>query len=173
MIYSKGMAFNLYQIIMRDELPFDYRASSEDEFFGKYGITITQPLHEYRKRQIIHNEHRFRPNEYPKTAKVVESYTIEKDRLLALLNAFPRANKIMTDYCVKKIKYLRDFRQTGAHLYKHDRLAYDFAARWKKIKRAPIFINKQADEANLRLKVLKQPADKAVDNIKELEKLDY
>ena len=121
MIYTRSMAFNLYQIIMRDDLPFDYRASSEDEFFTKYGLTITQPLHELRKRQIIHNEHRFRPNEYPKTAKEVESYTIDKDRLLALLNTFPRANKIMRDYCVKMIEYLRDVRKTGAHLFKHDR----------------------------------------------------
>ena len=77
---------------MRCDLPLDYRAAAEDEYFTKYNLTVIQPMHALRKEQIVYNQHRFRPYEYPRTAKEVELYTIEKHRLLALLNAFPRAN---------------------------------------------------------------------------------
>lgn len=92
LIYTRGTAFNLYQIMMRCDLPLDYRAAAEDEYFSKYNLTVIQPMHALRKEQIVYNQHRFRPYEYPKTAKEVELYTIEKHRLLALLDAFPRAN---------------------------------------------------------------------------------
>ena len=60
----------------------------------------------------------------------------------------------MRKYCVKQTEFLRDTRKSGVHLYKHDRNDYDFGKKWSKIKRKPIFINKQADESNLRITVL-------------------
>ena len=58
------------------------------------------------------------------------------------------------------------------HLYSHNRNDYDFAEKWKKIKRKPIFMNKEADLANLRFKVLYEKEDKAADNLKEVMKVD-
>ena len=54
-----------------------------------------------RREQIIFNEHRFRPYEFPKTAKEVELYSVKRETILALLNAYPRANKMMRDYAIK------------------------------------------------------------------------
>ena len=57
---------------------------------------------------------------------------------------------------------------TGMHLYAHDRIRYDYAARWKKSKRKPIFINKEANPSELYFKVLTEKDDKAWENIKDL-----
>ena len=120
-VYYKGTAFNLYQIIMDQKLPFDYRAIEQDEFIHKYNQIVFTKLHEQRKMKIVWNKHKFEPYEFPRTAKVVELYSVNHERLLALLNAYPSAAKIMKDYCVKQTEFLRDTRVTAMHLFAHKR----------------------------------------------------
>ena len=72
LIYGKGTAFNVYQILMDDTLPVNYRAIREDEFsetaadFGEEesSAQINQ-LHTRRKNKIFWNEHLFKPKEFP------------------------------------------------------------------------------------------------------------
>ena len=86
---------------MDQKLPFDYRAIEQDEFIHKYNQIVFRQLHEDRKYRIVQNEHKFQPYEFPRTAKAVELYSVNQERLLALLNAYPCAAKIMTNYCIK------------------------------------------------------------------------
>ena len=58
------------------------------------------------------------------------------------------------------------------HLYAHNRIKFDFEARWKRIKRKPIFINREADPAKLYFTVLRKKVDLASNNIKDMEKLN-
>ena len=46
LIYEKGAAFNLYQIIMDCQLPFDYRAIEKDEYIHRYQQVVMRDLHE-------------------------------------------------------------------------------------------------------------------------------
>ena len=53
MVYKKGTAFNIYQILMDVKLPFDYRACWADEYkVGKDGVAYFNELHEQRKLEI-------------------------------------------------------------------------------------------------------------------------
>ena len=83
-------------------MPFNYRAVSEEEFiFSKDGVAMETQLHQKRKEKIYFNEHRFKPFDFPKTAKVVTFYTVENDQLMELLENNPKAMKIFTDYAVQ------------------------------------------------------------------------
>lgn len=50
LIYTKGAAFNLYQIIMGCQLPFDYRAIEDDEYIHRYKQVVMRDLH-YTRRE--------------------------------------------------------------------------------------------------------------------------
>ena len=53
MVYKKGTAFNIYQILMDVKLPFDYRACWADEYkVGNDGVAYFNELHEQRKLEI-------------------------------------------------------------------------------------------------------------------------
>ena len=42
MIYGRGTAFNIYQILMSQQLPFDYRACSDYEFDFEEGKAASE-----------------------------------------------------------------------------------------------------------------------------------
>ena len=65
MKYSKGTAFNIYQIMMKKLLPFNYRAIHPDEYIYKHRILVMRDLYAERKKQIMFNEHLFKPYDYP------------------------------------------------------------------------------------------------------------
>ena len=74
LIYERGSVFNLYQLLMDVELPFDYRAVWPDEYSKKNhssNVVNFNRMHQIRKDKIAFNEHKFKPNEFPLTQKDV------------------------------------------------------------------------------------------------------
>ena len=87
LLYQKGTVFNLYQILMGVHVPFNYRAVGQDEFDMKYKkAAFETEQHQVRKDRISFNEHRFKPNDFPKSAKEVQLYTVERSQVIELLD---------------------------------------------------------------------------------------
>ena len=92
-----------------------------------------------RKNRIAFNEHRFKPWDFPKDSKVVQFFAIESDRLLELLELYPKAEEIFKDYCIKQTEFLRQTRLKKKHLYPHGRNDFDFTLQGTK--KRPVFLN--------------------------------
>ena len=140
-VYPKGTAFNLYQILMETELPFDYRAIAVDEFRVEddFDSASFNKMHQTRKNKIYFNEHRFKPWSFEAQKKDVQLYAVEAERLQELLEINPKAEEIFMDYAKKQTEYLRQTRVLGHHLKDPMRNGETFIQ--KGVKRQPIFLN--------------------------------
>ena len=65
MIYGKGAVLNLYQIMMDEQLPFDYRVVWKDEYKTFGGVASMTEYHERRKMEVVFNIDKFKPYSYP------------------------------------------------------------------------------------------------------------
>lgn len=111
-VYQKGTPVNLYQIMMEADLPFNYRAIDPDEYSWTSGASkvIFNEMHDLRKLKIAFNEHRYKPWDFPQTAKEITLYAVEKDRLEELFETYPFAEEIFESYCLQQVNFLKQTR---------------------------------------------------------------
>ena len=70
-VYTTGQAFNLYQIMMDTQLPFNYRAIWPDEYSSNHSHVKFNKEHDKRKNKIAFREDKFKPWGFPQEAKSV------------------------------------------------------------------------------------------------------
>ena len=119
MVYKRGTALNVYQILMDHKLPFDYRACWRDEYsIGADKYVYFNRLHEERKLQIVFEDHHYKPYTFPKKNKDVLLYCVNRVRLEKLFDEYTVAHKVFLKYALKQTKQLRRVRMKGHHLNK-------------------------------------------------------
>ena len=168
LVYPKGTAINIYQILMETELPFDYRAVGDDEFIEEDDQECVNfhKLHAQRKEKIYFNEHRFKPWQFEAEKKDVQLYAVEADRLQELLEVNPKAEEIFLDYAHKQTDFLRKTRVLGHHLLDPHRNGETFIQ--KGTKRQPIFLNKEIEKDELDFEVKDAREETAEEQIYDL-----
>lgn len=128
LIYTKGQAVNLYQIMLDQSLPFSYIATSNECYRVRTNLLSSEYYVKYEQNEIegFRNEKvvakhpkkikKGKNNVIPSTA-LIELFVIGKDDFVQLCDMFPDTAHLLQTHCLNQMKFLSKIRQKKDHLH--------------------------------------------------------
>lgn len=104
LIYTKGAAINLYQIIMSRRLPFSFIATSNDCYKMRSNLLSGEIVVRYDQSEIEmfrdEKTHLKKKMKKGSTSKSIELFSVPRDEFLELCDLFPESKVLLQDYSI-------------------------------------------------------------------------
>ena len=126
LVYGKGAVINLYQLVIKKQLPFTYMAVNDAFITGNFRqglfdsdgeqvLCYSEPQMEaiYRYNKSLTNAEQ---HDSLKDEKI-ELYSLEEEVFTKLCDAYPKAKFRMQAYCLEQIRHLSETRQKKQHVH--------------------------------------------------------
>lgn len=122
LVYGRGAVINLYQIMMEQQLPFNFVALTDQcfKYTNDRGEILMPKEDHLSKRSFLDAEQVIPPGHSARnlTKKpYAELYSLDKKKFNELIALFPDSARLMQDYAVEQIEHLSAVRQLKEHFH--------------------------------------------------------